>query len=103
MAITSYNNYVDGSSVHMARISPKHLPGLEEGIPESRSSNYAFIKGPDGLNGRRIEDPEAQKIILEWLERERARGHKLVGSFATSTTWLFEVTPNSVRFIKDEF
>lgn len=93
---------IDGGSIEMATVSRTALSGLEP-AEECRSSNYAFIKGPVELNGRRVDQPEAQKIILEWLERERANGRKLVGAFDTSLTWLFEITPNSIRFIQDEF
>jgi len=93
--------YTDGSSIHMSRISSRAMPGLED-APEARSSNYAFIKGPAELSGMRVDTPESQKIILEWLESERSKGRKLVGAFDTSLSWLFEITPNSVRFIKDE-
>ena len=93
---------IDGDIIEMATISRKSLRGLEP-ADESRSSNYAFIKGPSELNGMRVDQPEAQKIILEWIEGERAKGHKLVGAFDTSLTWLFEVIPNSVRFIRDEY
>jgi len=98
MAVMS--NYM-GGSVHM-KLSAKAMPGLEE-APEVRSSNYAFIKGPSDLSGMQVDDPAAQKKILEWIESERAKGRKLVGAFDTSLSWLFEITPNSVRFIRDEF
>jgi hypothetical protein len=77
-------------------------PSLDDIYEEMRSINYAFIKGPQELNGLKIEDPGTQKIILDWLEKERSKGNKLVSAFNTSVTWLFEVTPNSVRFITDE-
>jgi len=93
---------IDGDMIEMATISRAAFRGLEP-AEESRSANYAFIKGPEELNGRRVDQPDTQKIILEWLESERSKGRKLVGAFDTSLTWLFEITPNSVRFIKDEF
>jgi len=67
-----------------------------------KSSNYAFIKGPKELIGLSIDDPEAKKIILDWLEKERSMGNTLVGAMFPSLSWLFLVTPNSIRFIKDE-
>lgn len=82
-------------------ISSSSLPGFEE-APVSKSQHYAFIKGPQELTGKRIDDPVAQKIILDWLEREREKGHKLVGTFETSLCWIFEVIPNSVRFMTDD-
>ena len=83
------------------KISSSSLPGFED-APVSKSQHYAFIKGPDSLAGKRVCDVATQEIILEWLEREREKGHKLVGSFETSLTWLFEVIPNSVRFMTDD-
>lgn len=93
---------IDGGNIEMATISRTSYVGLES-AEESRSANYAFIKGPEELSGKRVDQPESQKIILEWLESERSKGRKLVGAFDTSLSWLFEITPNSVRFIKDEF
>ena len=93
-----------GNTIHgkfSAVVPNSSLEGLVPNI-ESRSANYAFIKGPEELSGRRVSDPETQELILKWLEYERARGHRLVGAFDTSLSWLFDVTPNSVRFIKDE-
>lgn len=84
------------------KINTSVLPGFED-APTSKSQHYAFIRGPQELSGGRVDDITTQKIILEWLERERERGHKLVGSFDTSLVWLFEVLPNSVRFIKDDW
>ena len=78
------------------------MPGLSDSAIECNSANYAFIKGPEELNGSRIDDPETQKKILTWLETERSKGNKVVGAFSSSLSWLFEVTPNSVRFITDD-
>jgi len=106
MAMVSHHHTLSNLSASVTRINPRishdSLPGFDETVPESRSANYAFIKGPEELSGMRVDDPKAQGIILKWLEDERARGRKLVGAFDTSLTWLFEVTPNSVRFITDD-
>ena len=89
--------------VRQSPITSDRMPGMQDvGSIECRTSNYAFIKGPSDLNGCRVDNPETQKQILSWLEIERGKGHKLVGAFDTSLTWLFEVTPNSVRFITDD-
>ena len=94
--------YIDTDAIVGSQISAKLLPGLEDNSFETRSPHYAFIKGPQELNGRRIEDPYTQELILKWLEKERFNGNKLVGAFNTTTSWLFETIPNSVRFITDE-
>ena len=78
------------------------LSGLGPHSTVCRSTNYAFIKGPSDLAECRVDDPETQTKILTWLEKERSKGHKLVGAFSTSLSWLFEVTPNSVRFILED-
>jgi len=92
---------ISGEDIEDKTIDSSKLVGLETS-PETKSANYAFIKGPSSLTGLRIGDPEAQKIILEWIEKERSQGRKLVGAFDTSLSWLFEVIPNSVRFITDD-
>ncbi len=107
MAVTKLSPYTTlkantDSSMMNYRITANEMPGLSDSAIECHTSNYAFIKGPQELSGNRIDDPETQKMILTWLETERSKGHKLVGAFDTSLSWLFEVTPNSVRFITDD-
>jgi len=67
-----------------------------------QSSNYTFIRIPKEFEGLSINQLNTQEIIINWLEDERSKGHELVSAFETSSHWLFDVTPKSVRFIKDE-
>ncbi len=94
-------NTVMGTSPSLDTISKESLPGFDD-APETKLGNYAFIKGPEELRGLRIDSVRAQQIILKWLNEERQKGNRCVGAFESSLTWLFEVVPNSVRFITDD-